>query len=204
MSDTFAGLAALAAVRNGSVWLAHASIADWQTDGCVCGSNAKTGTGRKGTEFLARLRAAKPDLYANVRWISSHSYPYSNANWSSDPSSKAWRGLTYYQAERDALNLSQTLPVAITETGWARNPGTPWSKSDDDQASWMHRAADEIWKRDPSVVAVAPFLLGGRFWEARGWQFVDCPPSNSTDAPCDGELAPRAVFDAWRRAGRML
>ena len=68
---------------------------------------------------------------------------------------------------------------------------------------WFHRtgAADELWKVDPFIVAVAPFLLSGRFWEAHGgWSWLDCPHAASSEAPCDGELAPRAVFEAWRRA----
>ena len=72
------------------------------------------------------------------------------------------------------LNLTKDLAVAITETGWARNPGTNWSKSDTEQAAWMRRAADELWKSD-DFVAVAPFLLGGRFWEAHGWNFCRLP-----------------------------
>ena len=61
-------------------------------------------------------------------------------------------------------------------------------------------AADEIWRRDPSVLAVAPFLLAGRLWEDTGiggWTFADCPPGATAD-PCDGALTPRPVLDAWR------
>ena len=200
MSDTFAGLAALAAVRNGSVLLAHASIADWQTDGCVC-DQCQDWHRPKGDRVPRSAARGKARPLCQRPLDLLHSYPYSNANWSSTlVQGVAWPRVL---PGRRRAQPERTLPVAITETGWARIRNA-LVKSDDDQASWMHRAADEIWKRDPSVVAVAPFLLGGRFWEARGWQFVDCPPSNSTDAPCDGELAPRAVFDAWRRAGRML
>ena len=63
--------------------------------------------------------------------------------------------------------------------------GHPGQKvTDEDQAAWMRLAA-ELWKGDPSVVAVAPFLLGGRFWEAHGWNFVDCShlPTQPTGVP---------------------
>ena len=197
MDATMTRLGALAAARNGSVSLAHASIANWNMEGCVCGSNDAVGAGSPGTAFLAELLRGRPALYAPAQWLSSHSYPYSNSNYSTDPQSKAYRGLTYYRAERAVLNKS--LPAVLTETGWARaSSNNPVSEAD--QADWTRRAADEIWRRDPSVLAVAPFLLAGRLWEDAGiggWTFADCPPG-AIDAPCDGALTPRAVLDAWR------
>ena len=60
--------------------------------------------------------------------------------------------------------LNKSLPAVLTETGWARaSSNNPVSEAD--QADWTRRAADEIWRRDPSVLAVAPFLLAGRLWE---------------------------------------
>ena len=95
--------------------------------------------------------------------------------------------------------LNKSLPAVLTETGWARaSANNPVSEAD--QADWTRRAADEIWRRDPSVLAIAPFLLAGRLWEDSGiggWTFADCPPGASS-APCDGALTPRAVLDAWR------
>ena len=145
MEDTMAALSALKAAQNGSLSLAHASIASWQFDGCICGSNSNVGTGRPGTRFLEKLVETHPRLYGRARWLSTHAYPYSNANYSRDPASKAFRGLTYYRLERAALNASAAaLPAVLTETGWARNsPANP--VTDVDQASWMRRAADEIW-----------------------------------------------------------
>ena len=201
MADTMDGLRALPAAANGSLWLAHASIADWQTDGCECGTNEAVGTGREGVKFQELLVAARPARYAQARWLSSHAYPFSNSNYSSNTSSRAYRGLTYYRAERATVNASAAeLPTVLTETGWARlNRGNPVSEAD--QAEWMTRAARELWAPDPSVLAVCPFLLGGRLWESSGWGFVDCPPANSSEAPCDAPLHERAVFGAWRRAG---
>ena len=75
--------------------------------------------------------------------------------------------------------------------------------SEADQADWTRRAAEEIWRRDPSVLAVAPFLLAGRLWEDSGiggWTFADCPPGASS-APCDGALTPRVLFDTLNARG---
>jgi hypothetical protein len=201
MADTMASLVRLPAVREGRVWPAHASVASWQSDGCECGTNAPVGAGQLGTGFLAALSRERPALYRPVRWLSTHSYPFSNADYSTDSSSKAFRGLTYYRTERAVLNLSAAFPAAVTETGWnrasANNPVT-----EADQAAWMKRAADEIWAPDRSVIAVTPFLLGGRFWEAdqHGWTFVRCPSGDAT-APCDQNLTRLPVFAAWQEAG---
>lgn len=71
MASAMTSLSQIPAARNGSVWLAHASIANWQTDGCECGTNAAVGEGRVGAIFLERLVAARPSLYADARWIST-------------------------------------------------------------------------------------------------------------------------------------
>ena len=34
-------------------------------------------------------------------------------------------------------------------------------------------AYERIWLDDPQVVAVCPFLLAGKFWEASGWPWLD-------------------------------
>ena len=206
MSDTQDAFANLTAVQNGSVWLAHASLANWNYEGCECGTNDAVGEGRKGTPFLPSLLARDPGLYRRgARWLSSHSYPFSNANYSSDPDSKAFRGLTYYRAELELISwrsrpIGASLPVVITETGWAR-AGADNPVSGDDQAAWLRRAADEIWIPDAAVLAVCPFLLGGRFWEASGRNFVTCPASTNASETCDGELTKLAVYEAWRAAG---
>ena len=213
MADTFAAMAALPGVRDGSIWLAHAAIANWQYDGCVCGTDEAVGAGRVGTVFLRELVSERPALYANARWLSSHSYPYSNANYSTDATSKAYRGLTYYRSERETIGVAaDALPAAITETGWARHSQSN-PVSDADQAEWLREAARELWLPDSSVLAVTPFLLGGRFWEAQGWPFVECsPPGNGTNpaVPCEAIASRKPVFQAWqslgaaRRAGQRL
>jgi hypothetical protein len=203
MSDVMEAFEGLSAVRSGSMKCAHASIADWQYDGCECGTNKNKGQGRPGIKFLEGLVRATPTLYDSATWISSHSYPFSNANYSIEPSSDAFRGLTYYRAERAAVNRSAAqLPAVITETGWARN-GLHNRVSALDQALWTRRAWEEIWVHDTSVLSVLPFLLGGRFWESRGRNWFSCPPGTANiDAPCDGPLTPWPVVEAWQNAGR--
>lgn len=195
MSDTMQAFGKMMSVRNGSIWLAHASLASWNHEGCECGTNTAVGIGRPGTDFLRALLDEHPRLYRDARWLSSHSYPYSNANYSTDPASKSFRGLTYYRAELGLIR--SPLPVVITETGWARN-GLGNRVSADDQAAWLRLAAEQIWMRDTSVRAVCPFLLGGRFWETKGWNFVVCP-SNTSD--CNGELRKLPVYQQWQETG---
>lgn len=198
MHDSLTALSALEAAHNGSLSVAHASIASWQHDGCQCVSNEPVGPGRPGTYFLAQLLSRQPSLYQSAQWLSSHSYPYSNANYSSAPTSKAMRGLTYYRSELQLIGSS--LPVAITETSWARGAvSNPVSAAD--QAAWLSRAAEEIWAPDRAVLTVCPFLLVGRFWEAKGWPFVTCPPGNAS-APCTSSHEKMPVYDAWQRVAR--
>lgn len=200
MADTFAAFSKLLATRNGSLSLAHASLASWQVKGCECGTNANVGSGEPGTVFLERLLAERPHLYSDVHWLSSHSYPYSNSNYSSNTSSKAYRGLTYYRTEQSLLGRPM-LKVALTETGWARHGGNN-EVSAANQARWMGQAAAELWAPDPTVLAVCPFLLAGRFWEAKGWTFLMCPTAGKNASatctpPKGGQLARMPVFDAW-------
>ena len=199
MSDTFATLSTLRAAKNGSLWLAHGSLSSWQHNGCECGTNRAVGLGRPGTTFMEQLLDRRPSIYADVRWLSSHSYPYSNSNFSTDPQSKAFKGLTYYRSELATIQRATTLPAVLTETGWARH-GNDNQVSASNQATWLQRAADEIWAPDASVLSVCPFLLAGRFWQTRGWNFLACPNSSSI-GPCTDRLP---VYDQWKLAARNL
>ena len=195
MQDTGAALSALPATRRGNLSIGHASVANWQNEGCECGTNQPVGAGQAGTNFLTSMLRSRPDLYANVSWLSSHSYPYSNEPLGSD---KASRGLTYYRAERSALRRP-SLPAVITETGWALTTGSS-NVSEQQQGAWLRAAAESFWAADDTVLAVCPFLLAGRFWEPRGRNFLTCPPAAAT-APCNAsELRRKPVYEDWRMA----
>lgn len=202
MADTMAAFQQLPAAMNGSLALAHASVSLYTTTACQCTTNWNVGDGRKGVKFIETMVNLSPGLYDSVQWLSSHSYPFSNSDYSEDPSSKAYRGLTNYVLERAAVGRSgESLPVLITETGWSRN-GVNNQVSAEQQANWTRLAFDRIWGPDPSVIAVLPFLLGGRFWEQRGWNFVACPPLPNGSyiySHCGSPLQRLPVFFAWQR-----
>lgn len=86
MADTLGALRALPAAQGGRLLLAHASVASWELERCLCdGSSTASGAGSNGTTFLRLLQDQTPGLYADVDWYSSHSYPFSNSDFGTPP-----------------------------------------------------------------------------------------------------------------------
>ena len=120
---------------------------------------------------------------------------------------KATNGLTFYREELRAIGRS--VPVALTETRWSRN-GTNNKVSAAAQANWTALAAEKYWAPDPDVLAVTPFLLVGKFWERKGWTFVECSSGDEASragaggrvegSQCAKPLEQWPIFSAWRDA----
>ena len=194
MRDTLAALKALPAAKSGRLLPAHASMANWHHAKCVCRTNAPTGVGRPGTEFIQRLLDIEPHLYDGATWLSSHSYPYANADYGT---AKSENGLTYHRRENAVVRPNgPPLPVVITETGWARN-GVNNRVTAEHQAAWLQRAGEDLWASDDTVLYVCPFLLAGSFWEVKGWTFVACGVGGNGSAVCGGPYRRMPVYDAW-------
>ena len=66
---------------------------------------------------------------------------------------------------------SPLLDVIITETGWRRDPTR--SIGGAERSNWTSLAFEHIWLPDPQILGVAPFLLGGAFWEGMGWSWMN-------------------------------
>ena len=196
----------LAPLRNGTghaAWpkgrlkVIHAPISNWDSSPCQCGTEKPLGGGRSGLTFLQAMLDAVPDLYSPtaVDWLSSHAYPYSGEPFGTG---RATRGLTYYRNETELVGRGGTMPVILTETGWRRHtvarvapaqqrdPPKPSPTDAAQQANWTVLAYDRIWLDDPQIVAVCPFLLAGKFWEANGWPWLD------------QDLTPEPVYKATR------
>lgn len=112
-------------------------------------------------EYLKRAFDAHPELFSVLDGWTSHSYP--NPGFSGSPNDTGRGTLQTYDWELsflDSLGIKQSLPVFITETGWA-HANTPYSKSrlsPDQISDYMQVAAHSVWE-DKRIVAVTPFLL---------------------------------------------
>ena len=155
--DVLAALIPIRAKKNGRLLLGHGAIASWTTSPCQCGTGRPLGRGQLGLNFLKMMIGFYPNLYRNVDFLSSHSYPFSQTPYGTP---KAMRGLVYYRNESVVVGRP-TLPVHITETGWRRGDITLT-----EQAEWMVKAFQKVWLLDKQLLSVCPFLLAGTFWDA--------------------------------------
>lgn len=86
----------------------------------------------------------------------SHSYP--NPDFSSSPYRFGRGSLYTYRWEIEILKnfgVKKYLPVFITETGWKRSSFL----TEDKIAQYLQVASEDIWMRDPQIMAVTPFIL---------------------------------------------
>jgi uncharacterized membrane protein (UPF0127 family) len=102
--------------------------------------------------YLNRMAAADPLVWTYFDGWSSHSYP--NPGFSAAPTKTGLQSIVGYKSELSLLKLAPK-PVFITETGWDQ------TKIKDNVLAGYWSAAWQIWKNDPNVVAVTPFILFG-------------------------------------------
>ena len=105
-------------------------------------------------EFLRRVFISKPELKESIDGLSSHSYP--NPGFSGSPSAVGRLSIHGYEWELELLKelgVKKELPVFITETGWIHSGADPTGLDD------KFITAFSIWKADPRVRAVTPFIL---------------------------------------------
>lgn len=113
--------------------------------------------------FFSHMVQTDPLIFTTIDGWSSHSYP--NPGFAGNVTDRGRGTLRSYQWEFATLKtfgLSSTLPIFITETGWAHQEGI--SRPDrrylsaDTVAERFVDAADTVWS-DSQIVAVVPFLL---------------------------------------------
>lgn len=152
--------AALIPIRdqsNGKILLGVGAIASWTTSPCECSTGRALGKGEIGLKFLDNMLTFYPNLYKNVDFLSSHSYPFSQQPYGTP---KAMRGLAYYRNESFAIGRP-AIPVHITESGFKRHGNVSFKK----QAAWTVKAFQNVWLPDHQLLSVCPFLLAGAFWD---------------------------------------
>ena len=105
--------------------------------------------------YLSDMLTAYPEVFAQIDYWNSHSYP--NPAFSASPEANGKNSLRGFIFELEFLKkkLNRDFQVFITETGWTVNQKT---------RRWLRiyylYALQHIWS-DPRVVAVTPFVLQG-------------------------------------------
>jgi hypothetical protein len=110
---------------------------------------------REAFSYLDGMRAADPEVFVQVDFWNSHSYP--NPGFSSAPTRVAQNSLRGFMFELDYLkkHTGRDMRVFITETGWADLPITRRKLAD-----YYTYALEHVWS-DPRVIGVTPFVLKG-------------------------------------------
>lgn len=125
-------------------------------------------------DFLRTMVFQEPDILSLIDGWTSHSYP--NPGFSGKVTDTGRGTLRTYQWELDilkSLGLGKTLPVFITETGWAHQEGSGnrYYYSADTIAGFLGAAAQNIWS-DSQIAALTPFILNYQSYPfaAFSWQ----------------------------------
>ncbi len=114
-------------------------------------------------EFLVQMDKEKPGIFKKLDGWASHSYP--QPNFSGQVLAAGRDSIKAYSWE---LNLLKThfgitsLPVFITETGWAHLEGETLDYKyypSNQTALFICQAFEEVWLKDDRVVAVTPFTI---------------------------------------------
>lgn len=114
--------------------------------------------------FLLKMDQAVPGIFNKLDGWASHPYP--QPNFSGSPYDKGWWSIRAYQEElnyiKNILGVKKSLPVFITETGWAHAEGDSYNSSYIPAAQvsrYLETAFKEVWLPDERVKAVMPFTI---------------------------------------------
>ncbi|MEP7167719.1 MAG: hypothetical protein ABI758_07145 [Candidatus Woesebacteria bacterium] len=141
--------------------------------------------GHNGTQeafaYWQEALKAEPKLFEFFDGWNSHSYP--NPAFAAAPMRTGKNSLRGYTTELDFVKkyTDKQLPVYITETGWNQNV-----LSNVKLRSYFTQAYEQIWTKDPRIVAVTPFLLQGAPGTFAPFSFLDA----------NGK--PTIAYDAYR------
>lgn len=110
---------------------------------------------REAFGYLSEMMAAQPDVFENIAYWNSHSYP--NPAFSAPPTARGQNSLRGFEYELAWLQqqTGRDFQVFITETGWVDTPVTRSRL-----AAYYEYAYQNIWS-DPRIKAVTPFILQG-------------------------------------------
>lgn len=103
----------------------------------------------------------KPEYFDLIDALASHSYP--NHGFVGSPKDRGQYSITGYTWELSYLQnlgIRKTFPVFITETGWPHREGEPSNNYfyTTKTAAQFLKEAINIWKQDPRITAITPFI----------------------------------------------
>ncbi|MFS8159116.1 MAG: hypothetical protein ACMG6E_02675 [Candidatus Roizmanbacteria bacterium] len=101
-------------------------------------------------QFVKKMMAAQPELFAHIDGWSSHSYP--NPGFSASPLKRGRGSIDGYNWEL-AL-IGKNLPIFITETGWSSSGLSQQQIANNYLSAYTH-----LWLPDDRIKAVMPFIL---------------------------------------------
>lgn len=115
-------------------------------------------------EFMRRMQNEIPDIFDKLDGWASHSYP--QPNFSGSPYDYGRYSIRAYENElnylKSTLNVKKSLPVFITETGWAHTEGESYNSSYlsvETTSQYFKTAYETVWLKDDRVRAVTPFTV---------------------------------------------
>lgn len=127
-------------------------------------SAATTVTSLDSFEYMRLMNNEVPGIFNKLDGWASHSYP--QPNFSGNPYSQGRWSIRAYDSEltylRQNLGVTKTLPVFITETGWAHAEGESYNSAYlpvDTISDHFKDAYEDVWLKDDRVVAVTPFTI---------------------------------------------
>lgn len=110
--------------------------------------------------YLTKLLQKYPNIFKDVDGLASHSYP--NPDFSAPPTGTGQKSVRTYEWELSLLRrlgVGKSLPVFITETGWAHQTKDDSSLLSPDKLSEYYKSLFDIYLSDNRVVAFTPFVL---------------------------------------------
>lgn len=114
-------------------------------------------------QFLLRMDKEKPGIFKKLDGWASHSYPQPNFTGAvTDTGRDSIKAYDWELGLLDKYFGINTLPVFITETGWAHQEGqvfNPAYYSATATAGYFKAAFESVWLPDSRVVAVTPFTI---------------------------------------------
>ncbi len=121
-------------------------------------------------DYMRRMNRQVPGIFTKLDGWASHPYP--QPNFSGSPDDRGRDSIRAYEWELDFLKDEfdiniKSLPVFITETGWAHREGeelkngkrVPYSLNQYQVADNFRYAFEKVWLPDDRVVAVTPFTV---------------------------------------------
>ena len=128
-------------------------------------------------QFLQRMINENPNVFDHIDGWSSHSYP--NPNFSASAKNTGRGSVKTYEWELNLLKnlgVDKSLPVFITETGWAHNKnGKNGYLSPSAISERFTTVFGQLWLPDDRIVAVTPFILNYKEppFDIFSWKGVD-------------------------------